>query len=60
MPLALGRVIRPERDAEEMLAFHSLVHHKIGVQDRTLSGLESRRTDGSLGRSAAFNGAHGR
>lgn len=58
MSLALCRIIGPERQVKKVLAVHSLMHHKIGVQGRALSGLERRRTDDSLGRSAAFNRAY--
>ncbi len=60
MLLPLRWIVRPEREVKEMLAIHALVHHKIGVEGRTLPRLEGRRTDDRLGRSAALNCAHWR
>lgn len=55
MSFALCRIVCPERRTEEMLAVHPFVHHEMGVQSCALSGLECRRIDDCLGRSAAFN-----
>ncbi len=60
MFFALRWIVRPKCQVEKVLAVHPFMHHKVGVQGRALPRLEGRRTDDSLGRSAAFNRAHGR
>lgn len=56
----LHRIIGAQVDPELMRAIHTRMHHVVEDNGRFFTGIDCRRTDDSLGRSAALQYFNGR
>jgi len=60
MLFTLNRIVGLQRHVKQVLAIHALVHHELSRDGRALTGLQGRRTDDGLRRSATLDHAHRR